>query len=419
LALAVVGMLAATGCKSNLIYHGVQLDSRAGIFDTASISYEIDSSRLGEPLPVARIEGQLVSYDQQATAPLPGSAVGKLTIVYPHPDKKPGLAQARLEIKARTGGIAPKSNSPPAQMIHSVESGLKSLQPWPRNDEIEEVWLLDLPKAEVDALVHKLDDSGYFKGKGAGRAGIEIATVVDGAGKKRRWDQVPELDALMVQVRTTGRLESYRRPQQIIDHQPKREYSSVAAYRRAMQANDPTQPAAANNPQLAQAPPFVPPQAPPPAGQPGAGNTFGYSAPSYLAAGNAAGAPANTAPQQGYSAPPEYAPANGYAAAPAVPPQGYAPQGYAAPTQYAPAAGAAPTAVPNYQPYVAAGSQPSPAYANVAGANWQPVQTGNPNAAPTMAPPGAQPALPTPPAGYYDATATRQPTSYGPYSTYR
>src|SRR5271168_1909979 len=78
-----------------------QLDSMAGLYDRASIVYRLDASQLCEPLAVARIEGQLVAYQELPTAPVANSAVGTLTIKYPHPAGVPNCALAEVVIETR------------------------------------------------------------------------------------------------------------------------------------------------------------------------------------------------------------------------------------------------------------------------------------------------------------------------------
>ena len=53
-----------------------QLDSMAGLYDKAQVVYKLDASQLCEPMAMARIEGQLVAYEERSTAPVPNSAVG-------------------------------------------------------------------------------------------------------------------------------------------------------------------------------------------------------------------------------------------------------------------------------------------------------------------------------------------------------
>ncbi|HEY5311707.1 MAG TPA: hypothetical protein VIK18_04285, partial [Pirellulales bacterium] len=56
-------LLLASGCHFMDEVRRPRVDTAGGMYDKAAISYKLDASRLGEPMALARIEGQLVRYD--------------------------------------------------------------------------------------------------------------------------------------------------------------------------------------------------------------------------------------------------------------------------------------------------------------------------------------------------------------------
>jgi hypothetical protein len=181
----------------------VPLDAAAGLYEKASLTYRVDAGQLSIPLALSRIEGQLVSYDEVASGPLPNHAIGTLEVRYPHSAGKPDMAEARVVI------------------VYEGDQASKQ--------KTREVWTLDLPKAELDRMYEALRAANFFKGQPIPTAGIEITARLNGREVHKRWQAVPDLDDLMQQVRRRGQLASYKRAPTLRD--PAGLLSSVAAYR--------------------------------------------------------------------------------------------------------------------------------------------------------------------------------------------
>lgn len=216
-------MLLATvaGCKTPLSSK-VPIDTTAGMFDSAKIDYSVDVAKLGEPMSVARVEGRAVSYEAQPTVPQPGAAKGRLTITYPSPQSPPGYARCRVTLESLPNGARGGEMLPAFLSENSAKR---------REQQMFEVWTLDIPKADLDRAVGKLGESGFFrKTSNAGR-GVKISTTIDGAEFGRSWQQIPELDALMLRVRTEGKLEEYHRPVTTSQRGEGDSFASVSAYR--------------------------------------------------------------------------------------------------------------------------------------------------------------------------------------------
>ncbi|HEX4130730.1 MAG TPA: hypothetical protein VHZ24_11865 [Pirellulales bacterium] len=226
-------LFAIGGCKIPGRQDRVRLDSAAGIYDSAHVTYRLDASKLCEPMAIAKIEGQLVSYQDNPSSPVAGSARGVLTVDYPHPAGRVGFARCRVVIESHPVPIPTSPKSTTAHVTGSVESGLKSLKsPWSRNDMIYESWTLDVPKIELDRAIGQVNESGFFSGKmanGEKVAGVDIDVTLDGAHVHRQWRTVGGLDELMLHVRRAGQLESYRRPEGMAQNLSPR-FTSVLAY---------------------------------------------------------------------------------------------------------------------------------------------------------------------------------------------
>ncbi len=228
-----------TGC-SVFKSREVPLDSSAGLFDKAHLSYQVDTDRINT-LPAARGDAQLVSYHESTAPRLPANAQASVDIRYPHPEKREGFAQVRVRIEGHA------SEKP---------AGASALTRWlvvTRNQVTgfakagsHEIWTLDIPKSEVAMIVSRLHTSGYFAGYEKAE-GTEIETELDGSKISKSWHQIPEMDALVVRVRTEGRLVSStkapaKKAAPAKGEQDKEEkdeglFASVALYRTFM-AND-------------------------------------------------------------------------------------------------------------------------------------------------------------------------------------
>jgi hypothetical protein len=230
-----------TGC-SGWNHPKPQLDSMAGLYDRASIVYRLDASQLCEPMAVARIEGQLVAYQELPTAPVPNSAVGTLTIKYPHPEGVPGCALAEVVIETR------KPDGPDAD----IQSGKKpskwavlmsKFEDKKKKDRAYEFWTFDLPKSELDRAIGNLNETGYFTVAKVTQPGVDVAAQVDKREEHKVWRQVPELDAIMLHVRKSGQLVNYRRDPALA-MRSKPVVTSVDAYRQITTNNAPSNAAA-------------------------------------------------------------------------------------------------------------------------------------------------------------------------------
>jgi hypothetical protein len=254
--------LTASGCHFMDEVRRPRVDTAGGMFDKATVTYKLDASRLGEPMALARIEGQLVSYEPQPSSPETGTSVAILKIIYPHPDGLAGFAQAEVTVQSKVSKALLKTaaKEPGLAAPKWKVAGLKE-------DELDyEIWRFDLPKIELDRGIGTLTASGFFSPGPSSDAGVEIDAQLDNVHRSKGWKQVAGLDAIMLRVRRSGQLVSYRRAPSV-PGAPKT--TSVDAYR-ALVGRDGHQPA--NGGPVAQmaAVPGHPPVANVPAGSGGA-----------------------------------------------------------------------------------------------------------------------------------------------------
>jgi hypothetical protein len=252
----VLGVCLLAGCSS-LKWNKVPRDASAGFYQSASLTYRLDAGKLQQPLDVARVDGQNVSYEQVASSPLPDQSVGTLSLIYPHPSGRMGYAQVKFTLEsAHTKSTTPKSWNPfkktppgPPQPV-----SFSGAQP-----EVHEVWVLDIPSGESDQYFKLLSTHNFFNTErpAAGDA-AQLTVKLNGGEVHKNWDQLPELNALVQRVRREGRLAVYERPDALAGSQSHTisstgVYSELLAHSGTPQA--PTTPASLATNAFSMAPP--------------------------------------------------------------------------------------------------------------------------------------------------------------------
>ena len=137
------------GCANlpTMPWQKLPLDAEAGLYKSAAVDYQVDAGLLNLPVAVARVEGQRLCFEQFASQPRAGSAVGKLSIRYPHPEGKPGLARVELAVTND-----PRPQRPWWQPTHWLPTSA-SKGPTAASSEL---WLLDIPKADLDQILAEM-----------------------------------------------------------------------------------------------------------------------------------------------------------------------------------------------------------------------------------------------------------------------
>lgn len=183
------------------------LDASAGLYDRATLEYRLDAGRLNSPLAVARIEGQLVSYDQLASPPVADHCIGTLKIQYPHPEGRLSAARVTLEVVAQAHASAAAAGANVTWWRRWLPGGSSPAT----HPAASEVWQLDIPKGELDALVARLQGQGFFEAAAPAGSGVQLSLNLNAAHLSKPWTPVPELDTLMLRARSQGRLVNYTR----------------------------------------------------------------------------------------------------------------------------------------------------------------------------------------------------------------
>ena len=177
---------------------------KAKSYDSVAINYRW--------LPAAAAAGQSgdvqpVSYVAPASTKAP---IQILSIEYPHPAGRKGIALVEV-IVGRDPATMPAKK--PEGWLEGVRRATRDRMPGLTFGEgIESAWALNVPIAEVDQLIERLDAAGYFADGRRPVAGAELSARINGLSFSKPWNSVPELNALIVRVRHEGKLVSHREP---------------------------------------------------------------------------------------------------------------------------------------------------------------------------------------------------------------
>jgi hypothetical protein len=290
----------------------VRIDSLSGMYQTVTLNYRVDTGQLSEPVTVACISDHQVRQRQLPSSPHPDCSIAQLTVRFPHPSGKPGVAQAQVTIETRQPRRPVQAKKASwEQWAGEVTQAARDLVPGlGSGDAVYEIWAMDIPRGELDLAIAGMTQSGYFIGPARPTLGVELAAKVDNFQARKRWARVPELDLLLDRVRQDGRLVSYQHPLESVEESAvavnqASPFRTVAAQGNEIQGpalvpagpqayGPPSEPAGSYAPP----PPLGPPVTGPPAYAPPASVAPAYAPP---AVGGAAG--------RGYS-PPNSPPAN-------------------------------------------------------------------------------------------------------------
>lgn len=141
---------------------------------------------------------QLASYDPAAVQSLPGGTTLTLNIASPHPRGIPGLALATITVKA---DVAKPATAP---AVWQWISGKPADEPAATGPM--EVWAMDIPEWQVDAIVAKLQTARFFQRSQVLSPEVFLAAEVGQKKSGKDYKAMPELDALILRSRQQGRL---------------------------------------------------------------------------------------------------------------------------------------------------------------------------------------------------------------------
>jgi hypothetical protein len=224
LAAAPLVTLLAAGCASlpELPWAPAARDAKAGFYETARLQYRVDAGRLGQPLSVTSVSGGRVGFEQIASSPLADQSLGTLVIQQPHPAGRQGLARVTFSIDSSQSAADGGKKS-------AFKSG-EAVPPIGHQEEVHEVWAMDIPSVEADRYFQVLSTQNFYAGKTVENAPAELAVLIDGKEIRKGWQQIEDLNALAQRVRRDGQLVAYVRPQALSGN-TSTAIASVQAYR--------------------------------------------------------------------------------------------------------------------------------------------------------------------------------------------
>lgn len=177
-------------------------------YDKAFVVYEMDA--LQRPLPLTENAGQTSGPD--ALPPLLTESThwvrAALSIQYPHPNGQLDLARATLRLstlpedEVRAVDQAGQHLGVDLLATKAFESS-RSPAESSRDDEL---WVLDLPRQQLDLLLADLQHEGFFLPQSRAQLGTKLEVQVDHSRLRKEWSPEPRLDQFVLRVYREGQL---------------------------------------------------------------------------------------------------------------------------------------------------------------------------------------------------------------------
>ena len=179
--------------------------SASAPYETAKLAYRTGSDRLNLLTAAEPPGGQLVSYQQTGLSPVPEFTESTLQIAYPHPGGRAGYALVTVVFDAQPDGAS--SGFGPASIWKKITgSSSDEGQPADQRFLFRETWTMDIPRWQLDRILAKLREQNYFRKAKVTSANALLATEIDGARFGKDVKELPELDSIIVRIRSQGRL---------------------------------------------------------------------------------------------------------------------------------------------------------------------------------------------------------------------
>jgi hypothetical protein len=187
-----------------------QLFSRPSRYESASILYRVGPRNSN----AAAASAALVSYQERAGAepPEPDRPTGRrttLAIRYPHPAGRAGYARVELIVETGAATPAPSSLGWLDRVRRVARENLPGIALAPG---IDEALGLDLPMAELDPLLLRLEQPAPAARPASASVNVSLVASINGAALPQRNMPVAELDRLTARVRREGSLISHQGP---------------------------------------------------------------------------------------------------------------------------------------------------------------------------------------------------------------
>lgn len=180
-------------------------------YERANIVYALDGAQ--RPLPLTSSSIKPVAFDADSPptpTPAPEWAEATLTIQYPHPDGTADTARATLRLSAEPRPDSPSTIAQARRWLGwsttaetTEATGTPEIKTASRDDEI---WVLDIPKQQLDLLLAELQGNGFFQAQTRAQSGTNLDVQLNWGRVQKEWSAEPRLDHFMTRVYREGRL---------------------------------------------------------------------------------------------------------------------------------------------------------------------------------------------------------------------
>lgn len=205
---AILALFAVVGCSR---HHTVERTATgAPKYDRLAIVYDLrDGHGALASSTIQPVQFVSAGDRDDELAPAPIWSEARLEIESPHAEARAGHARVTLRLKRRH-----TNDSATAPGSTSMTDRVRALVPWEApapgdasdapSEPAEAVWVLDVPREQLDLLVVDLARSGFFETQTRQQGSANLDVTIDGGREAKAWDSDPRLDELAERVYTEG-----------------------------------------------------------------------------------------------------------------------------------------------------------------------------------------------------------------------
>lgn len=187
------------GCRSARIEQAA--DSGALKYRDVHLVYDVNGRY--RDLPVSTPE---ITRTDHESAPRHQWKSVRLNVDYPHPEGIPGVARATLRLSTQSDSVYTPVE---ASVFHNEGEIPADLASETRPMCDDEIWILDFPQPQLDALLVELNEAGFFQSQMPNEIGTRLDVRIDGGRTAKTWMAEPHLDQFVHRIRTDGRLSGF------------------------------------------------------------------------------------------------------------------------------------------------------------------------------------------------------------------
>jgi hypothetical protein len=130
----------------------------------------------------------------------------RLQVDYPHPEGIPEVARATLRLSMKSDSVYTPVD---ASVFHQGDIVPPDLASETRPMCDDEIWILDIPRPQLDSLLVELNEAGFFQSQMPNEVGTRLEVRIDGGRTAKTWMAEPRLDDFVHRIRTDGRLSGF------------------------------------------------------------------------------------------------------------------------------------------------------------------------------------------------------------------